>query len=177
MSLRIEVRGDLTSMEPNFFRMLFSIKNQKFMMENSILKKFGSVDVKITPTSVLKMGKQGLKCFLNQERRNNTPFKDSLAFMQQFKFVNWWIGEFVVLFFDVTNRLKSRRHLYFRKKILAYNSQPLKTVQLFQPIAKYRKHRYLRIEIKKQFYPSVWGEGISCFLAVLQTTNCFCHWK
>jgi hypothetical protein len=25
--------------------------------------------------------------------------------MQHFKFVNWWIGEFVVSFFDVTNRL------------------------------------------------------------------------
>ena len=26
--------------------------------------------------------------------------------MQHFKFLNWWIGEFVVSFFDVTNRLK-----------------------------------------------------------------------
>ena len=36
---------------------------------------------------------------------------------------------------------------------------------------------FKNMKLKKQFYPSVWGEGISCFLAVLQTTNCFCHWK
>ena len=41
--------------------------------------------------------------------------KDSLAFMQHFKFVNWWIGEFVVSSFDVTNRLFNFKTIFLLK--------------------------------------------------------------
>ena len=34
--------------------------------------------------------------------------------MQHFKFVNWWIGEFVVSFFDVTNRLIMTKTFLFQ---------------------------------------------------------------
>ena len=37
-------------------------------------------------------------------------FKRFLAFMCWFKFVNWWIGEFVVSFFDVANRLEVKEN-------------------------------------------------------------------
>ena len=54
------------------------------------------------------MKKEGLKCFLKVMKiiyHYKGVLKCSLAFMQYFKFVNWQIGELVVSFFDVTNRL------------------------------------------------------------------------
>ena len=37
--------------------------------------------------------------------------------MQNFKFVNWSIGEFVVSFFDVTNRLFSFQNRWAKKSL------------------------------------------------------------
>ena len=45
--------------------------------------------------------------------------------MQHFKFLNWWIGEFVVSFFDVTNRLIVSPWL--RTQILSKVSQSIST--------------------------------------------------
>ena len=42
--------------------------------------------------------------------------------MQHFKFVNWWIGEFVVSFFDVTNRLEGTSSARFSARKLIYGA-------------------------------------------------------
>ena len=74
-------------MEPNIFRMLFSIKNQK-LMENSILKIIGSVDVKIIPDFYSQ-----IKVIFWKDRAKSPKLKQNIAVSMKLFTLDYVVNE------------------------------------------------------------------------------------
>ena len=63
--------------------------------------------------------------------------------MQHFKFVNWWIEEFVVLFFDVTNRLvfgENNECVLLNYNFVSYSNCIFFQFLMWRPHKQFRNH-------------------------------------